>query len=368
MIPRLTVTAVLFSLPLILGGCGGAEADQAAAASSGAKFTPSAKATRVEIAVIKPSAASLSVSVPGEITGARDANLASAMGGYVEAVWVDIGDEVSQGQVIAQIDGAIYSAQYTQAEAQMELAEAELRRVRQLGDLATASQLHGAETQAKVARAGRDMAGAQLSRAMVSAPFSGVIASVNLEAGEVAGPGTPVARLVQLDPIKVTLSVPDRDVVALSEGMPAHVTTNAVTGVHEGMVTHIAPAADMNTRAFPVEVELPNPDGALLPGMIARVSVSTSSLEEALIIPQDWLVTRTSDQGVFVVEDNRATWRTLTLGAILRDQVVIESGLEIGERVIITGHRELVDGDSLIISREGVCCENGRAMFASTGG
>jgi len=367
MIPRLAASTALLLLPFFLGGCGGAEADQAAAAA-GDRAAPSAKATRVEIAVIRPTTASLSVSVPGEVTGARDANLASAMGGYVEAVWADIGDEVSAGQLIAQVDGAIYSAQYTQAEAQMELAEAELERVRQLGDLASASQLHVVETQAKVARAGRDMAGAQLNRAMVTAPFAGIIASVSVEAGEVAGPGTPVARLVQLDPVTVTLSVPDRDVVALSEGMTAHVTTNAVPGVMEGVVAHIAPAADLKTRAFPVEVDVPNPDGALLPGMIARVTVSTSSTENALVIPQDWLVTRTADQGVFVVEDNRATWRTLTLGAILRDQVVIAGGLEAGESVVITGHRELVDGDPLIISREGVCCESGRATFAATGG
>jgi RND family efflux transporter MFP subunit len=355
--------AALLALPIaLLAACGQADADQAAAAAA-QKSTPDAAAARVEVALMKPSAASVSISVPGEVEGSRDANLSAALGGYVEAVLAASGDEVHQGQVIAQIDGTIHGASFTQAQAQLELAEAEWERVQKLGDLASASQLQSVETQVKIARASAQAAGARYQRAVITAPFSGTLAGVDREVGEVSGPGLTVARLVQLDPVKVVLSVPDRDVVSLAPGMPARITTTSRSGVFEGTVSHISPAADSSTRAFPVEVTVPNPDRQLLPGMIARVDISTSERGDQLIIPQDWLVTRTSDQGVFVIEDGHAAWRTLKLGAILRDQVVIEGGLSAGDRVVITGHRELVDGDSVLISREGTCCRDGRAFF-----
>ncbi len=358
-------TAALLTL-LALAACGEAGADQEA--RSGEKTAPDAAATRVEVARIQPSEAAIHVGVPGEVYGSRDASLAAPMGGYVEAVRVSDGDRVAAGQVIAQVDASIRAAGLRQAEAQLALAEAELERVRQLGDLATASQLQGAETQAVVARAARDMAAAQLSRAVITAPFPGVVSNIDIEVGEFAAPGQPVARLLQLDPVTVTVTVPDRDVVSLREGMSAQVTTTATSGVLTGTVRHISPAADLRTRAFPVDITVPNPDGQLRPGMIARVDVQISRGEPALVIPQDWLVTRTADQGVFVAEDQHARWRTLKLGAILRDQVVIDEGLEPGELIVITGHRELVDGDELIISREGRCCTDGRATFAGADG
>ena len=105
------------------------------------------------------------------------------------------------------------------------------------------------------------------------------------------------------------------------------------------------------------------PDGALLPGMIARVRADRALTDAAMVIPQDWLVTRRSERGVFVTSGDIAEWRDVTLGDVIHDQVVVTSGLSEGDRVVITGHRDLVDGDPLIVSREGRCCAAGRPSF-----
>ena len=98
--------------------------------------------------------------------------------------------------------------------------------------------------------------------------------------------------------------------------------------------------------------------------MIARVKLARSLAESATVIPQDWVVTRREQRGVFVVAENTAVWRDITLGDVIHDRVVVKSGVQPGDRVVITGHRDLVDGDPLIISREGTCCSKGRPDFS----
>jgi len=351
-------------IPLLLaslGGCGTAGAD---ADPSGASRTPPpSRAVRVEVVHLEPSAATLELDLPGEVTGQHDATLAAANGGFVESVRVEEGQLVAKGDSLMRVDSDIYWAQQQQAEAQLDQAKTELQRLEALGDLAADAQLSGARTQVRVAEANVALARARMRRATIRAPFGGVVASVSVEEGEVAGPGAPVARVVQLDPAVVTLSVSDRDVVSLVEGMPVTVTTAAQSERLQGVVARVSPAADMRTRAFPVEVEVPNPDGALLPGMIARVRADRSVADAAMVIPQDWLVTRREDQGVFVTAGDVAEWRDVVLGEVIHDRVVVREGLEPGDKVVITGHRDLVDGDPLIVSREGRCCSAGRPTF-----
>jgi membrane fusion protein, multidrug efflux system len=84
---------------------------------------------------------------------------------------------------------------------------------------------------------------------------------------------------------------------------------------------------------------------------------------DRLAIPQHVLVTRLDGNGVFIEEDSAAKWRPLKLGPVVRGQVIIESGISAGDRVVVTGHRELEDGDPLLVSRSGTCCTNGQIVF-----
>jgi membrane fusion protein (multidrug efflux system) len=202
-----------------------------------------------------------------------------------------------------------------------------------------------------------------VSRSRIRAPFSGVVGQVGAEAGEILAPGHPVVRLVDMSSVEVSLSVSDRDVVALTEGASATVRLQADSTTYTGEVTHISPVADRDTRAFEVRVTVDNSERKLFLGMIARVDVTQSLSDNVLVIPQDWVVTNLNGQGVFLESNGVALWRELELGDVVRDQVVVESGIQAGERVVVSGHRELRDGDSLLIAREGTCCQDGRSSF-----
>jgi RND family efflux transporter MFP subunit len=359
---RVFLLGVACSTLLALSACGPAPSESANAAVE--RTPPPSRAVRVEVVELESGSASLELDLPGEVTGERDANLAAANGGFVERVLVREGELVTKGQTLMRVDTSLFGAQYEQAEAQRDQAQVDVERLEKLGDLGSDAQLATARTQLRVAEANRKLAATRLSRANVKAPFSGVVASVAVEEGEAVGPGGPVVRVVQLDPAIVTMSVSDRDVVSLTLGAPVMVTTAASSGRLEGRVVRISPAADARTRAFPVEIEVPNPDGALLPGMIARVSAKGTLVEDATVIPQDWVVTLRDERGVFLAQGDLAKWQPIELGAVIHDRVVVTEGLAPGAKVVITGHRNLVDGDPLIISREGTCCAAGRPQFS----
>lgn len=349
------------ALALSLTACGGPETADAAVVAPGE--VPQSPGSRVEVVVLEQTSAKLDLRLPGEVVGSRDASLATQAGGYVESVHVRRGESVREGDVIARVNSSMYYAQLQQAEAQFALASSELERVEKLGDLASAAQVQAARTQVEVARANVRLARINSSRATVRAPFDGTVTQIDLEKGEVLSPSVPVARVVQLDPVHVSISVSDRDVGVLQQGMPVEVTVDAVAGVFKGNVVSIDRAASLDTRTFIAEVAVDNADGRLLPGMIANVSLSAELGDGAVVLPQDWLVTRMENVGVFLDRDGAAEWRTVDVGTVVHDQVLVNNGLAAGDRVIMVGHRSLADGDPLIISREGACCEDGRAVF-----
>lgn len=324
--------------------------------------TPKARATWIEAATLEPSTAAIEVTLPGEVEGSRIADL-SSQGGQVEAVLVGDGQDVTVKQPLFHVDRSVRQAELAQDMAEKKAAQREYNRAQKLARVISEVERDEASERLEKAKASLRLAEIRAQRAVVRAPFDGVIVDIDVERGEAAAPGATIARLLQLDPIRVTLSVPDRDVVALEQGMPCEVMLDARAKVWPGRVVLINPAADTETRAFKVEVEVDNPERELLPGMIARVRLFRAVAEGKRVIPQSFLVTQREANGVFVVEDGQAKWRPLKLGPVVRDQVVVEEGIELGDNVVVVGQRALADGDAVIISRQGTCCEHGRAVF-----
>lgn len=326
------------------------------------------RGTRVEVAVVKPSLSGLTLRVPGEVEGIRDAELAAALGGYIEDVSVKEGQEVKKGAVLARVDSNTYSARLVRAQVEKQAAERELARAEGLGAAIPQAEIDAVRDRLASAKASLGELQVAASRSVVTAPFAGVVVRVDAEVGEVAGPGVPLFRLVQLTPVRVNIALSDRDMALAAVGMKAQVELSARSGVYEGEVVQLSQAADLKTRSFTALVEVQNEDKSLLPGMIAQVSLSAAG-EQAekkggrLLISQDWLVTKPSGVGVFVAKEGKAVWQPIQLGTVVRRQVEVLSGLSAGDQLIIVGHRGLVDGDDVLIHRTGACCENGRAIF-----
>ncbi len=364
---RLFTKGVICStLALTAGGCEGAKAQdqEVEKARDVSKTQPDLTGTRVEVAIVSPSLGKFTLRVPGEVEGMRDAELASPRGGYIEQVAVKEGQEVKKGAVLARVDTRTHSTRLVRAQVERKAALRELERTKILGKAVAAAELDAAKDRVDSAKAALNELQVAAGRSVIVAPFSGTIVQVEAEVGEVAAPGIPLFRLVQLEPIRVSVALSDRDMALAHEGMPARVSLAARSGIYEGKVVQLSKAANLKTRSFEALVEVANKNKDLLPGMIAQVSLATDhKAGKKLLISQDWLVTRPTGNGVFLEDNGKAVWKPVELGTVLRRQVEVKSGLQTGDRLIIVGHRSLAEGDRVLVHRTGTCCTKGRAVF-----
>ena len=337
------------------------------AAGSVPKKAPSVSAIRVETAVVTANERTVRMERPGQVHGARDAHLSAPLGGYVEAVPIKSSDRVKKNQVIARVDTRMYDAQVKLTAVELKAAQRELARVKRMRRAVARARLDAARTRLARSKAQHQLSLTRRDRAVIRAPFAGTVVELDIEPGEVAPPGAPIARLIQLSPAHVFVSVTDRDVGALERGATVRVFAAGAAEPMAGVIHSIESAANLNTRTFLVKVEVRNAKHTLLPGMMARVEFRTKRRGNALLIPQDFLVTRLNGNGVFVVSDDSvAEWRPVTLGRIIGTQVEVGSGIALGDRVVCLGQRSLSSGDRLIVTREGTCCRDGRVVASQT--
>ncbi len=361
---------LLMIMSLLLFSC---KSDETAGGSSNApppsKETKSLKGTRVEVAIIEKNDSGLSLRVPGEVEGAKDVELAASLGGYIESVLVKEGDHVKKGALLARVDGQTHSTRLSRAQVEVTAAKRELKRAESLKGTIPQTEIDGLADRVASTKASLRELQVNVERSTIKAPFAGVIVRRDAEVGEVAAPGSPLFRLVQLNPVHISVSLSDRDLAVAQKGMRAQIKLEARSEVLTGKVIRLSKAARLKTRSFEAIVEAENPQETLLPGMIAQVTLSShgdkdaAEQDERLFISQDWLVTQPDGVGVFLVVDGKASWRDLELGGVLRRQVEVRSGLVKGDRLIIVGHRRLADGDLVLAQREGHCCTEGRVDF-----
>ena len=169
------------------------------------------------------------------------------------------------------------------------------------------------------------------------------------------GVGTPVARIVASDPLKITAGVPERYALDVRTGTEATVTFDVLPEeLFQGQISYVGSVVDPGNRTFPVELRLPNPGGRIKPEMVANVELVRRTLAEAMVIPQEALMRVEEGYIVFVVENDGgvalARSRSVELGPAQQNEVVVLSGIEPGDRLIIAGHRFVAPGQKVHIS------------------
>lgn len=345
---KIYIASVLASTLAVYGCQDDATASEKASSTQN-EGSLNARAQRVEVLELAPKTNTLTLMLPGEVEGARDALLSSATGGYVEKVLVEQGDGVRKGAELAWVNKSIADAQLNQAQAQLDIASHDLKVVQAAGESVSRSRRVKAEAHYKIAESNHAMARLQAERSRMRAPFKGVVAAANLERGEVAAPGSPLLRLIHVDTVKVSVSISDRDVQWVRPGVAAQIYLDGGAKVIDATVSRVTPAADLETRTFIAEIDVPNQDRTLMPGMMATTKIVSATKGKNLVIPQYALLTRREGNGVFIVDNGIATWRPLQVQTLMGHELIIEAGINAGDNVIIKGHRELNDGDAVMV-------------------
>ncbi len=342
--------AGLVAAAALVAGCGSAEADDA----SGETFV---RVINVEVAEVAPQPFTEDIRLTAVATANRDVMIAAEESGEIREILAEKGQRVQEGQDIARIDDAVLSAQVEQASAQAELAQQTWERRRRLweeekvgSEIAYLEAKFAARQTAANLRALEE----RLERTTIRAPFSGVLDQRLIEIGSMVGPGQEVARLVDLDPVKILGGVPERYAADVRVGAQAEIVFDVLPGrVMTGRISYVGATVNPQNRTFPVEVVIPNIDGVIKPQMVANVSLARRELAEALVVPQDALVRVEDGYVVFVVTDRGqgevAEVRSVQLGPSRRNQVVVEGGVEPGDRLIVVGQKSVADGDRVSV-------------------
>lgn len=182
-----------------------------------------------------------------------------------------------------------------------------------------------------------------VDRCRIVAPFDGQVEEVMVEVGDAVQPGTPILRVITTDRIEIPIELPVSVRSRVGLGAECMLTADSMPDVHwKGSISRIAPSADEQSRTFAAYVEVDNvrQDGALMPGYFLRAEVRGPTLENVLVIPRNVIV----EGHVFVVDEDRARLREVTVSRTLRDEAVIAEGLRAGQQVIVTNLDVLYDG------------------------
>jgi len=291
----------------------------------------------------------------GDIVAIKEAGIFSKVSGNLERVLVDIGSAVRENQLLAVIDTTELSQTYEQASATYLNAQQTFDRTRDLfnQNLVAKQDYDNAEAALRVAQAARDGAVTRLAYARITAPFSGIITKRFLDPGALVTPGsTTLFTLMSLDSVKVIINVLERDIPQVNTGMPAHITVDAYPGREfQGAVTRTSQAVDPATRTMTVEIDIPNREHTLKPGMFARVVLVLNEHPDAMTLPETSVLKDEQGTYVYVVESDTAFRRSVQTGLVQDSQTEILGGLSDSSRVVVAGQQFARDRSPVTIQR-----------------
>lgn len=297
----------------------------------------------------------------GEVEAFSDVTVSAEETGAITQFALEKGERVRRGQVLARIDDAVLGAQVAEARASAQLAAEQYERQRRLWEEEQiGSEITYLQTkyQAEIAAARLETLEARLAKTAIRSPITGVFDDKYVEMGEMVVPGAPVARVVAIDRVKITAGVPERFAPFVKQGATAQVTFDILLGsVFSGTIGFVGSSVDDRSRTFPIEIVLENPQRVVKPQMVANVRIVRSMLSEVVVVPQEVVIRDENGYHLFVVVERDgmsiAEARAVTLGSAYDDRVVIEQGLEVGDRLVTLGSQLVDDQSRVRIVREG---------------
>jgi membrane fusion protein (multidrug efflux system) len=307
------------------------------------------EAPSVNVTVVQLQLRSLSdrVALAGRLDPWVEVEVSTELGGTVQEIGFDKGERVRKGQVLARIGTDLLQAALDGARAELTAAEANYSKSNELfqRQAVPRQDLIAATSTYESAKARTKQAELRVERSIIRAPISGVAIRREIEVGEVVPPGSLVTTIDQLSRLKASVGIPEDDISFFRVGSAAVLDVDAYPDqAFEGTIHFLGPAASGLNRTFPAEIEIDNRESLLRPGMIVRVSLVKRVFTDAIVVPRDAIVERDTGNVAFVLDGDRAKLRNVKTGPSEGGEIVILEGLEAGEALIVTGHRNLVDG------------------------
>lgn len=293
-------------------------------------------------------------------------DVTSEVAGRIVKLTVKEGDNVSSGQLIAELDLEQLERQIAEVETSLDLAETVFERQSRLWEKNIGSEMQYLEAKNNKERLEKNLETlrSQLGKSKVFAPISGVVDRVALQSGEFASPGMPIIQILNTNRLKVEADVPETYLRAVSRGEMVTVIFPALDMERRERVTLVGRTIDPANRTFKVEVNVGNPGGMLKPNLLAKMLINDFTIEDAIVIPLEIVQQEVSgNKYVYVIEDGPegpvAKKVYVEIGRSYEGNVLIEKGLEGGETLVIKGARGLAEDEPVKILNPKTQASNG---------
>jgi len=344
------VRSLIFTLPLaavtglLLSGCGqGGEAEG----------PPPQPPTEVVYGNPAIEPVEDTIAAIGSIEANERVEIKPEVSGLIQLIGFKEGEHVKKGAKLFALDSRKEIAQVAQVKAEEELARQNSERAKQLAGTRAISQqeVDQLASQVNVRSATRQLEEERLADRVIYAPFDSIAGPRMVSLGQFVNMGSTLVTLVDLDKVKITFRLPERQLSFVKVGQEARVKVGAYPDkVFTGTVDLINPEIDAITRTAEIRLLASNADGLLKPGMFARVELVTGRRNDGLVIPESALVAGLESFYVYLVTNGTARVQPVKLGVRLPGKVEISSGLVVTQDIVISGTQKLVDGASVVNS------------------
>jgi RND family efflux transporter MFP subunit len=316
-------------------------------------FTQQATQLEVNVATAQRDRKPKELILPGTFQAFQETTIYPRANGYVKSWKVDIGDNVVAGQLLAEIETPEVDQQLAQAKANYDIAKVTADRWRDLVEKKVVSAQENDEKQkaAEAARANLEQLEKTQGFKEIVAPFGGSISARNIDVGTLVtagtgNAGTPLFRIVQSDPLRVYVYVPQTNAPSIHEGVAAKILVQEFPGQDfGGKVTRTAGALDPQSRTMQVEVQVPNHEGKLYAGMYGQVKFLLADENAPIVVPANAFLFRTEGpQVAILVNENRIHWQNIHVGRDFGTNLEVLDGLTENTKVVINPTDDLHEG------------------------
>jgi len=306
----------------------------------------------VEVASVSEGSVSAYTSSTANLVAENEVKVLSEVEGRVLTLRVEEGDWVKNGQVLATLVRDDEEIAFKKAQLQETNARAAFDRATELVETELISREEFDKLTIDYEIAGQELAEAEwaLKKTTIIAPFTGRVTARMTQLGQHVRPGDELFQVTDFDPLIARIYLPERDVLGLEEGRDVQIRLDAADEVYfAGRIRQISPVVDTSTGTVKVTVEATDPPKQVRPGSFVTVNIVRETHPAALLLPREAVLRELQKAHVYVAADNVAEKRAVTLGLEEGDLIEVISGVEAGDRVIVTGQGGLKDGSAVKI-------------------
>lgn len=283
---------------------------------------------------------------PGTLEESQSIDMSFKYGGTLEQLYVGEGTTVRKGQMLARVSSPSLESSQRSAKATLEQAQDAYNRLKIVHDNGSLPEIKWNEMLANLekAEANAELADAMVEENVIRAPFDGTVTSIDGKVGQNVSPFQPMMKLINTDGMVVRISVPENEIYQHHLDEEATVTIPALGDrVFEGVIVEKGVSASLLAHSYPVKVLVRDADEALMPGMIGKVALK-SDMTNAIVIPSNVVLLDNEGKFVWIANDGKATRRRIVVDGYLGSGVVVSSGLQCGDCVIVEGYQKVSEG------------------------